>query len=107
VREASGLVKLRETLIERKVPLHVVRYDDFIGGITARKSLADFTGWRGNGRTDAHLAKMDRGFEVDRHGVRISGRSRIARDRRLEPHHFELAADLRNRAAQYQLTFGY
>ena len=106
-REAAGLVDLHDSLAARGIPALVVRYEDFSCSDVARRSVADFTGWRGHGKTDAHLAAMERGFEVERHGSSISGRSIRAADRRVDRHHLEMAGKLRERCSVYQLTFGY
>jgi hypothetical protein len=106
LRESSGILEFREILIQRGVPHHVARYEDFAGSEQKRQEIANFVGWRGGGDTAAHLAEFDRAFEVERHGRGISA-PLSAGERRLNDKERELARTISERCGKYQALFGY
>jgi hypothetical protein len=107
VREAAGLVALREELARRSITFEVVRYEDFTQSETGRERVTDFVGWKGGGATHAHLDRFDRAFEVDRHGSSVSTRIRQASERRIDDGLKDLAAAIAHRCWEYQQAFGY
>jgi hypothetical protein len=107
VREASGLVGLRDELIRRSIPFEIARYEDFTQSEETRASVAKFVGWPGGGATDAHLDRFDRSFEAERHGSRVSPQNRGASERRIDEALLALAATIGRRCGKYQRAFGY
>ena len=107
IREAAGLVKLRDELAQRSHPFEVVRYEDFTQSRERREQLAAFLGWRGGGSTDAHFDQFDRSFEVERHGSGISSRNRPPAERAVEQQLKVLAQTIADGCNEYQQEFGY
>ncbi|MGZ2410655.1 hypothetical protein ACUXST_000052 [Sphingomonas sp. F9_3S_D5_B_2] len=107
VREAQGLVALRDMLRELDLPFEVVRYEDFTSSVTVQQQVTEFVGWTPGARVDAHMERFDRGFEVERHGSDISPDRRAPQERGLESGLMERAAEIGRRCAGYQAVFGY
>jgi hypothetical protein len=105
--EAAAILQFRDQAIASGVALHMARYEDFTCSFEARKSLERFVGWNGGGDVAAHLADFGRGFEVERHGLSISGALRGREQRALGPEHHRLAAAIGQQCHDYQQQFGY
>ena len=82
-------------------------YEDFVRSAEARKSIEQFLGWTGGGKTERGFTEFERGFEVERHGTSISPAIFARRQRRLTRAEFELAAGIGERCDGYQRHFGY
>lgn len=106
LRESTGILEFRQTLVERGVPHRVVRYEDFARCKGERQKIADFVGWRGGGDTAAHFDQFDRGFEVERHGGDVSV-PLTSGERRLNDREREIAGTIAERCGKYQEQFEY
>ena len=107
VQETEGIVSFQQCLEARGVPTRVARYEDFVRSAEARKSIEQFLGWTGGGKTERGFTEFERGFEVERHGTSISPAIFARRQRRLARAEFELAAEIGERCDGYQRHFGY
>lgn len=105
--EAHGLVALHSELERRKIPILIVRYEDFIQREECRTGLAAFVGWPGGGMITANLEQFDRGFEVDHHGKSVSPVARTRDERILGRYTIDLANTVASDCEIYQRVFGY
>ena len=107
VREAGGILNLREQLEGAGTPTRVARYEDFTRSANDRAAIAGFVGWQPGEVTDRHLESFDRGFEVERHGTSFSGHLRARSQRPLDQLHERLADQIGEECQAYQASFGY
>jgi hypothetical protein len=107
LRESAGMVEFRHVLEQRGIPTLVLRYEEFTRSEAALRGAAEFVGWEGGGAVASHLAEFDRQFEVQRHGIAMSGRLRPATERLLTQNELRLADTIAGRCSTYQSAFGY
>ena len=107
LREAAGLVEFHELLRSRDIPSMVVRYEDFTRSEAIRREVSEFVGWQPGGNTARHLARFNRGFEVERHGTGISSALRLRGQRHLTGQELRAAEAIAADCASYQSAFGY
>lgn len=107
LRESAGIVEFRNRLERQGIPNLVLRYEEFTRSQAALRAAAEFVGWEGGGAIASHLAEFDRLFEVQRHGIAMSGRLRPASERLLTQSEHALADTIAERCSTYQSAFGY